>query len=65
MGHLDDMFQFSGLFLHFRSEKEGSGRDDLMKMRSGVERRVYLKTRGGGVGGTLTFLWNLVKDWTM
>lgn len=32
MGHLDNMLQLSGLFLHFCSEEECGGSDDLMKM---------------------------------
>lgn len=34
MGHLDDMFQFSGLFLHFGSKKERGGGNDLMETQT-------------------------------
>lgn len=34
MGHLDDMLQLPGLFLHFGSEKERGGRNDLTETRT-------------------------------
>lgn len=67
VSHLDNMFQLSGLLFYLGSEEECGRSNDLMDVPTEVH-----ECPGSGmskirhdVQTVLTFLWNLVNDWTM
>lgn len=70
MGHLNDVLQLAGLLLHLGSQEECGRSDDLDEEKAAHHQldschsspQLQLLT---SCHTKLTFLWNLVKDWTM
>lgn len=69
MGYLNDVFKLAGLLLHLSGQEECGRSNDLEE-----EAHRQLNSWYGGqqlqlpsrvCHTELTFLWNLVKDWTM
>lgn len=70
MGHLNDVFKLAGLLLNLRGQEECGRSNDLEEEEAHRQldswygcQKLQLASRVCDT--VLTFLWNLVKDWTM
>lgn len=67
MGHLDDVLQLPWLLLHFGSQEERGRSDNLQEAEHHQHMNCLIAAwrTSDESHPKLTFLWNLVKDWTM
>lgn len=65
MGHLNDVFKLAGLLLNLGGQKKCGRSNDLEEEAQGQLDSCFGCRYRAECDPGLTFLWNLVKDWTI